>query len=161
MAGKGKRFFIWLVLSMLLLAGVAALFAAKGARPVAMGGTGETSAYAIFLSILYILDCVCLCLTAGMKRQPAFLAALAAATGLTLAFPGWWGAPFYGIALSFGGGEGLLRLMGAGTLLLGILGFGGGLLLREKRGCGAPLRPEPVPSLLDVEADDGEDDETD
>ncbi|HIT09217.1 MAG TPA: hypothetical protein IAB55_09045, partial [Candidatus Merdivicinus faecavium] len=82
MAGKGKRFFIWLVLSMLLLAGVAALFAAKGARPVPMGGTGETSAYAIFLSILYILDCVCLCLTAGMKRQPAFLAALAAATGL-------------------------------------------------------------------------------
>lgn len=161
MAGKGKRFFIWLVLSMLLLAGVAALFAARGARPVPMGGTGETSAYAIFLSILYILDCACLCLTAGMKRQPAFLAALTTATGLILAFPGWWGAPFYGIALSFGGGEGLLRLFGAGTLLLGILGFFGGLLLREKRGCGAPLRPEPVPSLLDVEADDGEDDETD
>ena len=109
MAGKGKRFFIWLVLSMLLLSGAAALFAAKGARPVPMGGTGETSAYAIFLSILYILDCVCLCLTAGMKRQPAFLAALAAATGLTLAFPGWWGAPFYGggggAPAPYGGGD--------------------------------------------------------
>ncbi|MGI5894442.1 MAG: hypothetical protein ACOX6P_07585 [Candidatus Merdivicinus sp.] len=151
MAINGKRLLFWGILSFGLLAGVAALFAGYGVRPVGMGGTGETTAYACFLSILYILDCLCLCLIGGMKRQPAFPAALAVITGLLLAFPGWWGAPFYGIALNFSSGIGILRLLGSGVLILGILCFWAGGILREKRGCGEPLRIPKVPSLLDEE----------
>lgn len=144
-----KRFSIWGIISLLLLTGVTALFAWKGVRPVSMGGTGETTAYAFFLTILYILDSLCLCLIGGMKRQPAFPAALAVVTGLLLAFPGWWGSPFYGILLKFSAGEGMLRLSGGLLLLAGLLGFWGGLILREKRGCGEPMKMPQVPSLLD------------
>lgn len=151
MAINWKRFWIWGVLSLLLLAGVAALFAWKGVRPVSMGGTGESSAYGIFLAVLYILDCICLCMIGGMKRQPAFLAALALMCGLELAFPGFWGAPFYGVVLPLSGGTGMLRIFAAGTLLLGLFGFWGGWILREKRGCGAPARRPQAPSLLDEE----------
>ncbi len=156
MAMNWKRFSVWGVLSLVLLMGVAALFAVKGVRPVSMGGTGETTAYAFFLTILYILDCFCLCLIGGMKRQPAFPAALAVVTGLLLAFPGFWGAPFYGIILQFSGGEGMLRIFGGGLLLLGIFGFWGGMVLRERRGCGVPVRMPRVPSLLDEDEDDEE-----
>lgn len=147
MAINGKRFAFWGIFSLVLLLGVASLFAVYGVRPAAMGGTGESSAYACFLSSLYLADVLCLCLIGGMKRQPGFLAAFAVVTGLLLAFPGWWGAPFYGIALYFGGTEVLLRLMGASLLLGGLLAFWGGMLLREKRGCGEPARPEPVPPI--------------
>lgn len=149
MAINWKRFSVWGILSFLLLAGVTALFAWKGVRPVSMGGTGETTAYAFFLTILYILDSLCLCLIGGMKRQPAFPAALALITGLLLAFPGFWGAPFYGILLKFSASEGMLRLSGGLLLLAGLVGFWGGLILREKRGCGEPMKMPQVPSLLD------------
>lgn len=149
MAINWKRFSVWGILSFLLLTGVIALFAMKGVRPVSMGGTGETTAYSFFLSILYILDCICFCLIGGMKRQPAFPAALAVITGLLLLFPSWWGAPFYGILLQFDAGIGMFRIFGAGLFVLGILGFWGGIILREKRGCGAPVPRPQVPSLLD------------
>ena len=110
-----------------------------------------------FGSVLFFCAAVfCLCLIGGMKRQPAFPAALAVMTGLLLAFPGFWGAPFYGIVLQFSGGEGMLRISGGALLLLGMLGFWGGMVLREKRGCGAPVRRPQVPSLLDEDEDDEE-----
>ena len=50
----------------------------------------------------------------------------------------------------------MLRIFGGGLLLLGIFGFWGGMVLREKRGCGVPVRMPRVPSLLDEDEDDEE-----
>lgn len=147
---KPRRFLFWMLLSFGLLSAVSALFAAYGPRPLSMGGTGETSAYAVFLTALYGLDLACLCLIGGMKRQPGFPAAFAAIAGLMLAFPDWWGAPYYGLALLWEGGAGSLRLLAGGNFLLGALGFLLGLALR-KRGFGEPARRPQVPSLLDTD----------
>ena len=155
MAINPKRFAVWGLLSLLLLLGVGVLFATFGVRPASLGGSGEAGAYDCFLSILYIVDVLCLCLIGGMKRQPGFPAAFAVYSGLALAWPEQWGASFYGIVLKTGGGSGFLRIFAGGLLLLGAAAFAGGLYLHTK-GWGQPVRPMQVPSLLDLDEDDDE-----
>ena len=149
----GRRLLVWTVLSLGLLLLVSVLFAAKGVAPGSRGGTGEATAYSVFLTVLYLLDVICLCCIAGMKENPGFLVAEALVSGLMLAFPGYWAAPFYGLSLRFSQGTAILRGMAGGTFLLCGGAFFLGRFLRKTRGCGVPAKPEPVPPLLEEEDD--------